>query len=409
MRMMKRLLALLLVLLTVAALPVSAAEEADCIRELISYYYHHGGEARLDQELLLAELSRLDGAKAAAWEQIMGYWNWANTELDVQEEALTGELPRDDSLCIVVLGYQLTPDGKMRQELIGRLERALAAAEQYPNAYIACTGGPTAPEDKGATEAGKMAAWLERNGVARERLLVEEKSLSTLSNARYVCSMIYEGYPQIRQLAVITSDYHLRRSCVYFNTQAQLDALERGCKPLTVTGAAAYQTRRGDENDRKLQAEGLAELAGVTPPERKAPELSRLEHIQVSGPASFPVGQEPELRVRAVYTGGRSRDVTYAAKFSGFDLAKPGAQQITVTYREEDRLCTAVFDAELTEAMPSPESVPEATAVAPARQEPRPVTLNGWLLLPAGCGLLLIFRRKIKRAVVYISQFFRKN
>ena len=37
--------------------------------------------------------------------------------------------------------------------------------------------GGTAAEDKSATEAGKMAAWLIENGVAPERVLVEDKAM----------------------------------------------------------------------------------------------------------------------------------------------------------------------------------------------------------------------------------------
>ena len=58
---------------------------------------------------------------------------------------------------MVVLGYQLNADGTMRDELLERLRVAKASAEKYPNAYIVCTGGPTAYEDKTVTEAGRMA------------------------------------------------------------------------------------------------------------------------------------------------------------------------------------------------------------------------------------------------------------
>lgn len=51
-------------------------------------------------------------------------------------DVLPDGLPDTDELCIVVLGFQLNPDGSMRDELINRLNVALRSAEKYPNAYI---------------------------------------------------------------------------------------------------------------------------------------------------------------------------------------------------------------------------------------------------------------------------------
>lgn len=72
-------------------------------------------------------------------------------------DVLPDGLPDTDELCIVVLGFQLNPDGSMRDELINRLNVALRSAEKYPNAYIVCTGGGTASGNASATEAGEMA------------------------------------------------------------------------------------------------------------------------------------------------------------------------------------------------------------------------------------------------------------
>ncbi len=72
---------------------------------------------------------------------------------------------------VVILGFQLNPDGSMKDELIERLKVGLKSAEKYPNAYIVCTGGGTAAENAEATEAGEMAKWLEEQGVAKERII----------------------------------------------------------------------------------------------------------------------------------------------------------------------------------------------------------------------------------------------
>ena len=59
---------------------------------------------------------------------------------------------------LVILGQRLKADGSMKDELIRRLKVGLDVSEQYPNAYVVCTGGGTAKENKEVTEAGQMGA-----------------------------------------------------------------------------------------------------------------------------------------------------------------------------------------------------------------------------------------------------------
>jgi hypothetical protein len=87
------------------------------------------------------------------WERIMDLWE---TPITVNAE-LPDSLPEDDTLCLVVLGFQLNSDGTIKEELEERLKVALSNSEKYPNAYIVCTGGGTATENPDATEAGRMA------------------------------------------------------------------------------------------------------------------------------------------------------------------------------------------------------------------------------------------------------------
>lgn len=98
-------------------------------------------------------------------------------------ERLPENLPQDDSLALVILGGGLNADGSMKDELIRRLNVGLDCAEQYPNAYVVCTGGATAKENKDVTEAGQMGAWLLENGLEEDRLILEDRSRSTIENA----------------------------------------------------------------------------------------------------------------------------------------------------------------------------------------------------------------------------------
>jgi len=54
----------------------------------------------------------------------------------INKDSLPGNLPRDDSLALVILGQGLNADGSMKDELIRRLKVGLDCSEQYPNAYV---------------------------------------------------------------------------------------------------------------------------------------------------------------------------------------------------------------------------------------------------------------------------------
>ena len=171
-------------------------------------------------------------------------------------EALPEDLPGDDSLCLVALGFQLNPDGTMREELIARLQVLLAASRQYPRAVIVCTGGGTAANDPTATEAGRMAEWLLAQGVDPSRVYVEDKSITTAQNAIFTFDMLEALCPQVCQIAIISSDYHIATGALLFGAEAILrDA------PIAVTGNAAWQAPSGTLSP-MFQAGALIELSG---------------------------------------------------------------------------------------------------------------------------------------------------
>ena len=142
----------------------------------------------------------------------------------------------------MVLGFQLLPNGNMGEELIGRCEAALASAEKYPNAYLALTGGGTAVNNRAATEARAMEAWFLKRGVAPERIIVEENSMTTDENARYTTRILTERYPSVKSLAIVTSSYHVPLGSLMFTEAAILYGYEHGERPFSVLSNAAYET-----------------------------------------------------------------------------------------------------------------------------------------------------------------------
>lgn len=190
----------------------------------------------------LEQLNVLDPALGALWGKIMPLWSEVNRGLVIHASILPDGLPEDESLCIVVLGFQLHPDGSMAEELRGRCETALRCAEKYPKALIAVTGGGTAWQNPNATEAGVMAAWLTEHGVDASRILVEAESRTTADNAVFTSALLRERHPEVKSLAIVTSDYHMPLGVLLFQEEALLAEYETGTLPFSVVSNAALDT-----------------------------------------------------------------------------------------------------------------------------------------------------------------------
>lgn len=273
---MKKCAAILLALVVAAALAVSAFAEAGDIEEkvenMVLYYGLYGSQAAEQIDRLLGEIREIDPEAAEKYKKIFDYWRFSNEKMPVYSDVLPDGLNDTDKLCIVVLGYQLNADGSMKNELIGRLKVALACAEKYPNACILCTGGATASKNAKATEAGEMAKWLKRQGVPAERILIEKKAKTTVGNALYSIELIRKNRPDIRSVAVVSSDYHVPRSCLLFQISCELSNDVPGNEKLQVVSNAAYRT---DKKGISLE-EQMKEVAQIL-------ELDELEKELKSG------------------------------------------------------------------------------------------------------------------------------
>ena len=249
-----RLFAILILCVTVALAPGALAGEKPqsriqpLIEQAVISYAAYGER---DNHALM-ELSDLEPSVGEKWTHIMDLWE---APVTVNGELPDG-LPEDDTLCLVALGFQLNPDGTMKEELIQRLKAVLVAAEKYPHALIVCTGGGTAADDPTATEAGRMAEWLEEHGVDPSRLIVEDHSLTTAQNAIYTFDILDEQYPQVGQLAIISSDYHIATGVLLFGAEAILRDSDT-----VVAGNASWHAPSGTLST-MFQAGALIELSG---------------------------------------------------------------------------------------------------------------------------------------------------
>ena len=231
------------------------------IEELVVYYGTYGEEAEEKEKELLKELQKSDKDAAEKWEQILDYWKYANQDIEIHYDVLPDGLPENGELCLVALGFQLNEDGSMKEELLERLKVVLASAQKYPQAHIVCTGGGTAKNNESATEAGEMAKWLEAQGIAKDRIIVEDQSITTAQNAMFTYQLLAEHCPEVTQIAIISSDYHIATGSLFFEAWNILQADEPGQVHASVVSNAAYKAPKGQLST-MFQAGGLIELSG---------------------------------------------------------------------------------------------------------------------------------------------------
>ena len=228
---------------TVFVPPQGYTEESyNLVSDMVYAYADKQEEAADIIRADLEKLNALDPALGAFWTKLMQTWSEVNSDLTVNPGVLPDDLPEDGSLCIVVLGFQLESDGTMAPELLGRCETALRCAEKYPNALIAVTGGGTAWSNPNATEAGVMADWLMAHGVEASRILKEDASRTTGDNAEFTVKLLLENHPEVRALAIVSSDYHVPLGVLLFQEEALLHEYETGTLPFSVISNAAFDT-----------------------------------------------------------------------------------------------------------------------------------------------------------------------
>lgn len=259
----KILIACLCLCLLGGSVPAAqAAEETNPQQLLGAYCANDSGKIESCLDALEAE----NPAEGALWRRIMTDWARLNEAGFEDHRVLPDDLPQDDSLCIVVFGYGLGADGSIQPELEDRLYVALNAARQYPNAYVAVTGGQTS-EVAGVTEGGQMAAWLRAQGVAESRLIVEDQALSTTQNAANTYKLLMSAYPQVKTLAVVTSDYHVACAGVLLQIWSDYQSQVNGVPALNVAAGASCATDT-PVGDRMLssQAWGIAQITGTVWP-----------------------------------------------------------------------------------------------------------------------------------------------
>lgn len=95
-----------------------------------------------------------------------------------------------------------------------RLEAALEYVRDKPDIPVVVSGAQGRGE--AISEARCMAGWLTARGVEPDRIILEERAANTKENIRYSTEILAErGMDPASNIAVVTSDYHLRRTSLY--------------------------------------------------------------------------------------------------------------------------------------------------------------------------------------------------
>ena len=240
------------------------------VNEMISVFEKKGTKGVSEIDGLVSELKAKDHDIGELWKKVMDHWEYVSSDLLVNQGSLPDDLPKDESLCLLVPGFQLDQDGSMRPELIERLKLAKRCAAQYPNARLLLTGGPTSvfygenAGKVGPAEADVMAEWLISNGVAAERIMRENKSMTTSENARLSADIIKNATPKVRYLAIISSDYHIPTVSLLFYAQAERMYYETGERPFEIiSNAGCFIEDRIENLTVFVQSEFLKEVMGV--------------------------------------------------------------------------------------------------------------------------------------------------
>ncbi|MEG0473117.1 MAG: YdcF family protein [Solibacillus sp.] len=128
---------------------------------------------------------------------------WLGNEMDrgVEKKA-TGEHEY-----AIILGAKVKPGGVPSLSLANRLKVAADYLHKYPHVIAVVSGGQGADEDR--TEASVMKDYLLEEGIAPERILVEDEATSTYENLLYSKRLLPE---YVTNITIISNDFHLRRA-----------------------------------------------------------------------------------------------------------------------------------------------------------------------------------------------------
>ena len=107
---------------------------------------------------------------------------------------------------IIVLGAQVRKDGPS-VVLRYRLDAAIDYLNENPSTVCIVSGGQGANEP--FSEAEGMSEYLVKNGIEKNRILLEDKSTNTVENIRYSKELMELSYSNV---GIVTNNFHMFRA-----------------------------------------------------------------------------------------------------------------------------------------------------------------------------------------------------
>ncbi len=117
--------------------------------------------------------------------------------------------PTDAPATVVVLGAAVRNSETPSRMLRDRLDTALVYLREHPQAMCIVTGGKGS--DEPCTEASVMALYLQQQGIAADRILLEERATSTRENMEFSMQIIRDNSLPT-DLVVATQEFHQYRA-----------------------------------------------------------------------------------------------------------------------------------------------------------------------------------------------------
>ena len=109
---------------------------------------------------------------------------------------------------IIILGAQVRPDGTPSTVLRYRLDAAAAYLRENPRTRCIVSGGKGGNEP--CSEAECMATYLRESGIDESRIVLEDRSRSTVENLRYSRELLAS---ETDRVGIATNDFHIFRAC----------------------------------------------------------------------------------------------------------------------------------------------------------------------------------------------------
>ena len=126
---------------------------------------------------------------------------------------------------VIILGCGLRGE-RVSVGLAKRLNKAAEYHEKNPDAMIIVSGGQGPQED--ISEALAMKRYLMDKGVPEDRIIMEDKSTSTITNFRYSREIMEKEGMSLSSVVFVTNAYHVYRAASYAKDEGFLEVAHLG-------------------------------------------------------------------------------------------------------------------------------------------------------------------------------------